>query len=169
MKIEEIRKTAKMSQRAFATYFGIPLGTLRNWEQNISQPPPYVIDMIYQSIRRDKMINFETIELMSIIIELADLSKNGIEEFTNASEHNKNGKIYYDKNSMDEDGNYRVAHDVLIDYQHHDIVSYYDTEIDEYSIRAVIPDTDNDTPYIMVKFHLIRKIIVIENGKWYFV
>ena len=61
LKIDDIRKITQMSQRQFAEHFGIPVGTLRNWEQGIAKPPDYVFQMIISSIRRDKMINIETI------------------------------------------------------------------------------------------------------------
>ena len=61
MKINDLRNITQMTQRQFAEYFGIPVGTLRNWEQGIANPPEYVFQMIITSIRRDKMINVETI------------------------------------------------------------------------------------------------------------
>ena len=35
-----------LSQREFALKYKIPLSTLRKWEQGVSSPPGYVIDMI---------------------------------------------------------------------------------------------------------------------------
>ena len=86
MKISDLRNITQMTQRQFAEYFGIPVGTLRNWEQGIANPPEYVFQMIITSIRRDKMINVETIKFVQMLDELAVLSKNGILPFENAKE-----------------------------------------------------------------------------------
>ena len=85
-----------MSQRQFAEHFGIPVGTLRNWEQGIASPPDYVFQMIITIIRRDKMINLETIKFVRMLEEFAELSKNGIEPFENATEGTCCDKIFYD-------------------------------------------------------------------------
>ena len=36
--VKEIRESTGMSQKAFAELYGIPLSTLRNWEQGIRKP-----------------------------------------------------------------------------------------------------------------------------------
>ena len=36
--VQAIRATAKLSQAAFAARYGIPIGTLRDWEQERRQP-----------------------------------------------------------------------------------------------------------------------------------
>ena len=46
MDIVEIRKATGLSQRKFAAAYGIPLGTVRNWEQGVSTPPEYVVRML---------------------------------------------------------------------------------------------------------------------------
>ena len=48
--IKEIRRMTGMNQREFAENFGIPLSTLRKWEQGISSPAQYVTDLILKSI-----------------------------------------------------------------------------------------------------------------------
>ena len=97
--IKQIRNHVNMSQRKFADYFNIPLGTFRNWEQGISKPPEYVLNMIIESIRRDKMINVETIKFVKMLDTLATLTKGGIFEFKNATENDYNSLIrfYYYK------------------------------------------------------------------------
>lgn len=168
MKINDLRNITKMSQRQFAEYFGIPVGTLRNWEQGIANPPEYVFQMIITSIRRDKMINVETIKFVQMLDELAVLSKNGILPFENAKEGELHKKVYYDSRIEDEQGNYKVVLDACVvdDPQcyHHDIISYYDSL--EYNVRVVI-DKESE-PYISVKLLISEEIIVIENGTWYF-
>lgn len=48
--IKELRASTNLSQSAFAEMFGIPLSTLRKWEQNESTPPAYVINFIEKSL-----------------------------------------------------------------------------------------------------------------------
>lgn len=48
--IKEIREATEMSQKAFAELYGIPLSTLRNWEQGINSPAPYVLDLISRTL-----------------------------------------------------------------------------------------------------------------------
>lgn len=168
MKISDLRNVTKMSQRQFAEHFGIPVGTLRNWEQGIANPPEYVFQMIFTSMRRDKMINVETIKFVQMLDELAALSKNGILPFDNAKEGELRDKIYYDAKNKDEQGYYRVVLDACIvdDPQcyHHDIISYYDSL--EYSVRVVIDEESE--PYISVQLLISEDTIIIENGTWYF-
>ena len=172
MKINELRTITKLSQKQFADYFGIPVGTLRNWEQKIASPPDYVLKMIFTSIRRDKMINVETIKFIKMLDELAFLSKNGIAPFDEANEKNINKKIFYDHNSKDENGGYPIILDscVLDDTNcyHHDIISYYDSNTLEYQIRAISVIDDKDDMYIHVKLLNSEETIIIKNGIWYF-
>lgn len=168
MKIENVRHAVGMSQREFSSYFGIPVGTLRNWEQGISNPPTYVFNMIFQSIRRDKMINLETIKFNALLNKLAELSKNGIENFKDATEETWGEKLFYDETTEDADGDYMLVRDACIiddpECMHHDVISYYESENGEYNIKVM---TD-DNPYIVVKLTESEEEIVIENGKWYF-
>ena len=168
--IKKIRNHVNMSQRKFADYFNIPLGTFRNWEQEISKPPEYVLNMIIESIRRDKMINVETIKFVKMLNTLATLTKGGIFEFKNATENDYNsGKIFYDERGRDKDGNYRIVLDMCIvddkECIHHDVVSYYDSNAEDYIVRAVINEDDR---YIIVKFLNSEDEVVVENGRWYF-
>lgn len=52
--IKELRLKSKMSQSEFARKYGIPLSTLRKWEQFVSNPPKYVVDLIESSIPINK-------------------------------------------------------------------------------------------------------------------
>lgn len=71
--VKEIRETTGMSQKKFAETYGIPLSTLRNWEQGTNSPAPYVIDLLVRTLP----------SLNSTLIEIA--GKDG-------------GTFYYDKN-----------------------------------------------------------------------
>ena len=169
MEIGELRRITRLSQRRFAEYFGIPIGTLRNWEQGISNPPEYVFQMIFASIRRDKMINIETIRFMKMLDELAELSENGISPFEEATQATYQNQVFYDARQIDGDEGYRVVQEayILDDPKcfHHDIISYYDQGSLEYKIRVII---DEEGAYIEVKLLYSDSIIVIDKGSWYF-
>lgn len=170
MKIQEIRMLTKMSQRQFAQYFGIPVGTLRNWEQGIATPPEYVFNMIFTSIRRDKMINLETIKFIREIERIAELTVGGIEPFENATEETYEDKLFYDSKSLNDENEYKVVLDACIvddpECYHHDIISYYGEDKLEYSVRVI--DDEDDGCYVEIRFAISDEIIVIENGSWYF-
>ena len=169
MKIEEIRKITRLSQRQFANRFGIPVGTLRNWEQGISSPPDYVFQMIFASIRRDMMLNIETMKFIKKLDRLAELSINGIVPFDEADQTTYHTKVFYDLRS-EEAGKYKVVLDACIvddpKCYHHDIISYYGSDTLEYEVRVIT--FEDEEPYIEVKLLYSDDIIVIENGAWYF-
>ena len=48
--IRELRDMTGLSQKAFAKHFGIPVSTLRKWEQGESSPPSYVIRLLASAI-----------------------------------------------------------------------------------------------------------------------
>ena len=48
--VKEIRQSTGLSQKAFADMFGIPVSTLRNWEQGINSPAPYVMNLLARSL-----------------------------------------------------------------------------------------------------------------------
>ena len=170
MKSGDLRGITKMSQRQFAEHFGIPVGTLRNWEQGIANPPEYVFQMIFASIRRDKMINVETIKFIKMLDELAQLSLKGVVPFEKATKETCGEKIFYDTKTVDGEAGYRIVLDacVIDDPQcyHRDIISYYDSDSMEYTARVMIDEESN--PYVSVELLISGDTIVIENGSWYF-
>ena len=48
--IKELRELTGMTQKAFADSYGIPISTLRKWEQGESSPPAYVIKLIAKTL-----------------------------------------------------------------------------------------------------------------------
>lgn len=44
--IRELRDAAGMTQKAFAEMYGIPLSTLRKWEQGEASPAPYILRLL---------------------------------------------------------------------------------------------------------------------------
>lgn len=51
MDIREIRKQTMLSQAAFAKELGIPVGTIRNWEQGRSKAPAYAKTLIEEVLK----------------------------------------------------------------------------------------------------------------------
>ena len=56
MKIKEMRAQTGLSQTKFADLFGIPVATLKDWEQGRRKPPEYVATMIRTILEFKKMI-----------------------------------------------------------------------------------------------------------------
>ena len=170
MEIKELRQTINMTQRKFAEHFGIPLGTLRNWEQGIATPPEYVFTMILTDIRRDKMINVETIKFFNMLNELAELTRGGFDDFSNATETDWRTKVFYVAENTN-DGRFPVVLDAcVIDdprCYHHDIICYYDSGSNEFTANVVFSE-DGGAPFIQIDFILSHEQIVIEDGRWYF-
>lgn len=52
--IKYLRSQLDLTQNEFAAYFGIPVKTVRNWEQGLNTPPQYVPLMIQRIINSEK-------------------------------------------------------------------------------------------------------------------
>ena len=48
--IRELRDMSGLTQKAFAEKYGIPLSTLRKWEQGEATPAPYIVDLIASTL-----------------------------------------------------------------------------------------------------------------------
>jgi transcriptional regulator with XRE-family HTH domain len=48
--IKELRESTGLTQKAFAKMYGIPISTLRKWEQGEASPAPYVINLLARSL-----------------------------------------------------------------------------------------------------------------------
>lgn len=48
--IKELRKMTRLTQKGFSEQYGIPLSTLRKWEQGESSPAPYVLELLGRAI-----------------------------------------------------------------------------------------------------------------------
>lgn len=169
MNIKLLRDGTGMSQRQFSAKFGIPLGTLRNWEQGISQPPEYVYQMIMSRKDRDVMINIETLELLFLTDELQQLLIEGVDDFAEATSQNFKTKLFYDSSSQEEDNQYNIVRDAMLiedpECYHHDIISCYGSESEEYNVFLVLEDPLD--PYIIVDLFQAEKLIIIEKGRKY--
>ena len=54
--VKELRSATKMSQSRFATYLGIPVANIQNWEQGVNNPPNYVVSLISRVMKNDGYI-----------------------------------------------------------------------------------------------------------------
>lgn len=102
--IKEMREATGMSQKAFANMYGIPIGTLRNWEQGSNSPAPYVVNLLARTLPNGNCTLKEI---------------NG-----------KNGRTYYyDKNQrclLDIQGNRIYIREDLDDIKEQNLVLYLD-------------------------------------------
>jgi len=48
--IKELRDSTGLTQKDFADMYGIPLSTLRKWEQGESSPAPYVLNLLAKTL-----------------------------------------------------------------------------------------------------------------------
>ena len=48
--IKELRESTGMTQKSFAEAYGIPLSTLRKWEQKEASPAPYVVHLLARAL-----------------------------------------------------------------------------------------------------------------------
>ena len=169
MDIKSVRHATGLSQKAFSERFGIPIGTLRNWEQGINTPPSYVFDMIFAQTKRNCMINIETLEFLKTVENIAENTKAGIEPFANATEDSFAQKVFLDDNTETDEGEYGVVCDACItddpERYHHDIVSYHGNH--EYRVCA--KKDEDEKWFVLIRFFNDDAQIVVEDGKWYFV
>lgn len=102
--IKEIRESTGMSQKAFAETYGIPISTLRNWEQGINSPAPYVVNLLARTL---PSMNSSLREIMG---------KSG-------------SPYYYDKNQncvADVKGNKIYVQENLVDIKEQNLALYLD-------------------------------------------
>ncbi len=71
MTIKEIRQLTSLSQPKFCEKYGIPLQTLRKWEQGHRSPPDYVVELLEFKVRED--LKMEKQIPMSMIDEMKEL------------------------------------------------------------------------------------------------
>lgn len=118
-RIRKQRQDFKLSQREFALTTGIPLGTVRNWEQEKCSPPEYLYGILYELLRRNSMLNVKTLKVVALLNELAEKEKNGIREFKNADEDNRETFLFYDGRVLYAAEGWSVALQGAARYVHH--------------------------------------------------
>lgn len=57
MTIKKLRLMTGMKRKEFASYLGIPLGTVRNWEQNVREPTDYMVSLIERVLVSEGKLN----------------------------------------------------------------------------------------------------------------
>ena len=167
--IKELREALQMSQKTFASYFGIPVGTLRNWEQGVSNPPEYVKSMMVMSIRRNHMINIETVAFMDLVDDLQKKAKGGFDEFSNATSENFDSKLFYDLRVPAGENTYRVVQDVCLvdepEYYHHDAISHYGDHDDEFDIYIELADSSKALGTLVIDMKYSEyQILIYDDG-----
>ena len=55
MTIKELRQQTGLSQSAFAKYFEIPLRTVQDWEQDKRKPPEYLVKLMAEKLKMNKL------------------------------------------------------------------------------------------------------------------
>lgn len=86
--VKKLRKSTNKTQKEFASTYNIPLSTLKKWEQNESNPAPYVLYLLSSSVDRDRTM-----------IEISDMEHAFYYDPLNKTVYNKKGdgiKIDYD-------------------------------------------------------------------------
>ena len=83
--IKELRDSTGMTQKEFASRYGIPISTLRKWEQGESSPAPYVASLLARtlpdtesSLKRIKTRNGKTYYYNPVKKEVSDVKGNRI-------------------------------------------------------------------------------------------
>lgn len=52
-KIRSLRKVTGLSQTKFGELYGIPMRTIQNWENGVSEAPEYVIRLLERVVEED--------------------------------------------------------------------------------------------------------------------
>ena len=179
--LKELRLKAGMTQKEFAKNLGIPIGTVRNWEQGIAAPADYMYEMISRIMEMDHMVNWDTIRVIDRMNKLCCLNTGRFIPFSKARPeqnpfcypHDKNvvGILYDDENGMDLGGGfvfYRAVCDCQVDEQHRDIISYWDHDFDEQFLIGVVIDTnDPDNKSLELRFGSnLGSGIVLDPDGW---
>ena len=53
MRVQELRKSSGMTQKAFAEYFKIPKRTIENWEGEKRECPDYLIELMEYKLKKE--------------------------------------------------------------------------------------------------------------------
>jgi DNA-binding transcriptional regulator YiaG len=63
MTFKELRALSGMSQRKFASYFGIPRRTIENWDSGDRTCAPYLINLMRYKLEQEGIIPREDTEI----------------------------------------------------------------------------------------------------------
>ncbi len=177
MEIYDLRKELNMTQKAFASELGIPVGTIRNWEQGLSKPPSYVLSLIEERfapkepsgfVGKDEF--FELMNAMHAVEVMALASRNGISGWEDVDAGSANARLYFERYARDDLGNYPVIKSFEEDpYGMIKPASYWGEDSHHYSVYAHESlDTDPPDRFVIVTLAKSQRKILIENGGWMF-
>ena len=164
--LKELRVSAGMTQKEFAENLGIPVGTVRNWEQGIAAPADYIYEMISRIMEMDDMINWGTVKLIDLMNRLCRMNTGKFIPFSEAKpeqnpmafphDENEVGILYDDEEPVDLGYGYvlyRAIMDCCLDEIHHDIISYWDSEYeDQFNIGVVVDTRDTENKNLELRF-----------------
>ena len=177
MNIKELRLSQDLSQKDFSEKYKIPLGTLRRWEQGVTETPDYVLQLLVKDVTArpeqtqpiPQMDTAHLLRVVSVLNEMARLSRNGIYDVANASTTDFDIRLFYDSSKRNPDGSYAIVHKMSILSDHYTIVasSYYDRVICGYTGGVFIEE--GYLPYVLFRLPEEPKTgIIIEDGRWFF-
>lgn len=159
MDIKQIRKNKNLKQDEFANELGIPVGTIRNWEQGRSKMPKYmevVLDSKYG-------INLSTIEFINLLNRLAKQSLNGFKEWNKTAIEDVYKYVVYDKDNKN-----RVVLDACMNNKKKEIISYFDgiygdTIHKDYDVNVI---KEGKKSCVIVLLRKEKVSFIIADGEW---
>ena len=54
--IKEMRKLSGMTQKEFSEYFDIPKRNIEDWEREVAECKPYIVDLIHYKLEKEGII-----------------------------------------------------------------------------------------------------------------
>lgn len=73
--VKSLREQYGLTRRAFAEHFGIPVGTVRNWEQGVAMPATYWINLMADVLWYEDLLQKNEIEYQRedhIVMQVGD-------------------------------------------------------------------------------------------------
>ena len=181
MKIADLRHATGLSQREFSAKYGIPLGTLRNWEQGIAKPPKYVSDMLHRLVIGDipeklplkGILDDDVVDLLGQLSSLTRLSQYGCKPIAAAADENAGAAIYYDEDTEAvSEGSYgaysvfRVAKSFDIVNSAVHVTAYWDTD-KPYTVRLIRTEKGTRIEVMLSPADGDRSpLVLIKDGQW---
>ena len=77
VEIRELRNATGLTQKAFSELYGIPVSTLRKWEQGESSPPDYVIRLLARALSQNKPV-LHPLKSRGVTVYYYDLTRNSV-------------------------------------------------------------------------------------------
>jgi len=74
-KIKKVRKTLELTQEQVSILTGVPIKTLRNWEQESRKPSEWTIDLVMDRLLRVKMEEYANIDETSGVLSFLTIKE----------------------------------------------------------------------------------------------